>query len=77
MPPADKDEVARVTMENDFLDGKLTDGGMYPAPMKMSEAADNLIRFTESKEEPFSPSWGGVNPWFGAKAGGGGGCAIL
>ncbi len=83
MPPADLEEMARMKAEKSFLDGEavnLSDGKqtkLFSGVMKCSAAADDLIKYTKGREEPFSPDFGGNNPWLGAKAGGGGGCAIL
>ena len=47
--------------------------------VKTSVACNQLIDFTKSQEEPFSPDFPPANnPWMGQKGGGGGGgCAIL
>jgi len=45
----------------------------YNAVQKMipaSQAADELIAFTKSAQEPFSPDYTGENPWVGGKSGG-------
>tara|TARA_B110001452_G_C15036987_1_gene362220 strand:+ start:125 stop:328 length:204 start_codon:yes stop_codon:yes gene_type:complete len=42
------------------------------------QAADDLIKYTQSGKEPFHPEANPAdNPWIGGKGGGGGGCAIL
>ena len=47
--------------------------------VKTSVACNELIDYTKTTEEPFSPDFPpGNNPWMGQKGGGGGGgCAIL
>jgi hypothetical protein len=83
MRPADKDEWDRAETELKWLNGEKLkapwdNSPLYPKILTAEKAAEALIAYTKSKDEPFHPDYDSRNnPWLGKPAGGGGGCDIL
>ena len=75
------DEATRLADELKHLQGSMS-SQLYKPVMPMSKASEEIVKYTQGHEEPFSPDFDKNNPWIGKSGGGGGGgggggCVIL